>query len=367
MGASLSVNITQTGVNETSRTATVGVTVTITSTAGTHNHYGSSTLGQGAILYVTIDGSTYSSYISFGSSETGTFTSTVYSGSTTVSYGSSSTRTISVSARCITGTSAGTISGSDSVSLTSIGASSGGSGSGGDDYDDSEEYKESTVIPNTGDMALVPGNSTLLGQCNQEIIYGGWIDYTAGSSSTVGPQQHPTYSKNVYMVSVIMFKTPKLTGVPVSLSVALDVGSGSKSDALPANIALCSSDANRSKYIGATSSVTDEYQISVGSINLVPNSFCFTTLQADTLESETVYYLILWLPSDNKDVNQYINDRELNSALNHAINVNYIEASIVYISDGTNTDEFYCYIDNGSSYEPYILYIDNGGSWEIYG
>jgi hypothetical protein len=136
MGASLNVNLSQTGVNETSRTATVSVVVTITSNAGTHNHFGSSSLGIGAYLSVTIDGSSYEGYVTFGSEDTGTYTSTVYSSTETVSYGSSGTKTVFASATCVTGTSAGTISGSDSLTLTPIASSGGGGSDSGDDDDD---------------------------------------------------------------------------------------------------------------------------------------------------------------------------------------------------------------------------------------
>lgn len=359
MGASLSVNLTQTDKNETARTATVSVVVTITSTAGTHNNYGSSTLGQGALLYVTVDGSTYETYVTFGSESTGTYTTTVYSNSFIVSYGSSGTKTVSVRARCITGTSAGTISGSNSLSLTPISASSGSGGSSGSsgDYDNSEEYTGPTVTPNPGGIELVPGNATVQDQYGRDMVYYSW-DGTA----IVGYDFHLTYGSLVSSVVVIRFTTPKFTGTSKTVCVALETLSSTNNKEIAANIALCRSDSNRNNYVDAGSTVTDSNQIAVGNITLAGGSFCYAEISTTALESETDYYLIIWSPSKSP-----VAKCQLANANNHAINIEWTELSVCHIHNGTKYVAYQCHIHNGTKYDAYQCYIDNGTGWDLVG
>jgi len=134
MGASINVSLSQKSQNTEARTSVVNVKVTVTSTAGTHNHY--TTADRGAVLTLTIDGSSYSYVAPFGSEETGTFTETLYSNDVTVSHNSDGTKTLFVSAVLATGVSAGTVSDSASLTLTPMSSSGGSGGTDSDDDDD---------------------------------------------------------------------------------------------------------------------------------------------------------------------------------------------------------------------------------------
>lgn len=366
MGASLSVDLSQVSVNESSRTATVSIVVKITSTAGTHNHYGSSDLGQGALLYVTIDGNTYSQYVTFGSSSTGTYTSTVYSNSITVSYSSSGTKTVSASARCVTGTSAGTISGSDSLSLTPIGSSSGGSG--GDSGDGGEEWEEggsSGSDISGGNWYLVPGNTTVLGQGYQDTHSGTFLGYNTGHAF-FGFVYNMTFYRYFYVPAVIKFRTPEFTREPSYIHVSLQFNGTSQNGSILAS--LCSSDANVSKYMNAGATVTDSYQISTGlmftNISNKEGSIYEIEFPAKNIKSNTVYYLIVRIPSDAPSADQ--KELTVSDSNYHAINVVYVTSGTIHIDNGSSIDDYACYIHNGTSYVAYECYIDNGSDWDLF-
>jgi hypothetical protein len=133
MGASISVNLSHKSYDAASRTSVIHVEVTLTSNAGTHNHYTDE--NRGAIFTIIIDDREYSGVCPFGSSDSGTFKETLFSSDISVVHSTDSTTSFFVHASLYTGTSAGTVSDSDSMSLSPAGGSSGGgSDSGG--YDD---------------------------------------------------------------------------------------------------------------------------------------------------------------------------------------------------------------------------------------
>ena len=362
MGASLSVNLTQTGKNETNRTATVNVVVTITSTAGTHNNYGSSTLGEGSYLTVTLDGSSiYSSYVTFGSSNTGTYTTTVYSGSATVSYGSSSTRTISASATCVTATSAGTISDSASLTLTSISSSSGGGSSGGDDDDDEGEGSGGNT--GGGGTTAPPGNATIVGQAYVLTLFGEMTDVAYGTDSTASIVNtmigDTSYQQGI---AIIKFTTPKFNGV--SKSVDLNVSTGDVAGgACTINVGISTDDDYFAEYLNNPTSVSDPYQIASGTIQLTSNNVCSTNIPTTHLESETTYYVFLWSSTTSDD------SSTIQESTKHSINVNYTTApdGLVYIDTGTEHGEYQLSIEDGTDWHEYEVCIDNGTSWDLYG
>lgn len=364
MGASLSVDLSQVSVNESSRTATVSIVVKITSTAGTHNHYGSSDLGQGALLYVTIDGNTYSQYVTFGSSSTGTYTSTVYSNSITVSYSSSGTKTVSASARCVTGTSAGTIRGSDSLSLTPIGSSSGGSG-GDDGGDNTEEWDPDNPGSGggTGGVSPLPGNSTLIGQAKLKAATSD-PDYTMFDDGMI------TYSSAAgsSQICIIKFTTPNFKGVSTSLIVNLygPEISGVKDGAV--SYALCSSDINNGMYIGASSVVDDPNQIAYGAISKSDWPSGTFTIQTDALKSKHDYYIVMWQHSDfPRPVTNVAPVFKFGPARLHGITVEYDPFKIAYIDNAVQHIDYLCFVDSGTDWIEYEMYIDNGTSFELYG
>lgn len=350
MGASLSVDLSQVSVNESSRTATVSIVVKITSTAGTHNHYGSSDLGQGALLYVTIDGNTYSQYVTFGSSSTGTYTSTVYSNSITVSYSSSGTKTVSASARCVTGTSAGTISGSDSLSLTPIGSSSGGSGGdSGDDEDDGDDGGN-TGGGSGGGYLVLPnfvGNTSLSYHGSR---FPGWVGNDGWD----------------YYASVIKFTTPEFSGKSTSVDIAIKARDNTYAREELLGAAICSSSANNEVYARASGlEVTDPYQIATGVIISKITSgigqYGITNIPTTALKSSTAYYLILWIPTGYQNGEAY---HYLDVIEEHVIRVNYSNLSTGCISTTSDFIEYEIHIDNGSSFDKYDFFIDTGTDWQ---
>ncbi len=347
MGASLSVDLSQVSVNESSRTATVSIVVKITSTAGTHNHYGSSDLGQGALLYVTIDGNEYSQYVTFGSSDTGTFTSTVYSNSITVSYSSSGTKTVSASARCVTGTSAGTISGSDSLSLTPIGSSSGGSGGDSGDDGDDEDDGGSTGGGSGGGSLILPtfvGNTSLSYYTSYFVGNDGW-DYYA---------------------SVIKFTTPEFSGKSTSVDIAIKARNETYDRDELLGVAICSFPVNHEVYARASGvEVTDPYQIATGMITSKITSgigqYGITNIPTTALKSSTAYYLILWIPTGYQSGGAF---HYLDAIEEHVIRVNYSNLSTGCISTTSDFIEYEIHIDNGSSFDKYDFFIDTGTDWQ---
>lgn len=348
MGASLKVELTQTGKNETNRTATVSVVVTITSTGGTHNNWGDSTSGEGSYLTVTLDGSSiYSYYVTFGSSSTGTYTTTVYSGSASVSYGSSSTRTISANATCNTATSAGTISDSASLTLTAISSSGGNDNSGDDD--------EGGGNTGGGGTTTYPENTTINGQYEDQGHATIYTDnpVTIGYNDMFGTTE-PT---------AIWFTAPEFVGRSTSIDVLINTTNSQWIEDNPVNVALCSSDENISKYYGAGAIVDDENQMETCVVTMDFERDCYFSIPTTGIKSETDYYLILWISEYSNPTNKRLS---LDYADRHRINVNYTAApeSLVYIDNGSEFIEYQIFIDNGTSWDKYEAYIDNGTSWE---
>jgi hypothetical protein len=134
MGASISVNLSKKSYDAASGTSVIHVEVTLTSNAGTHNHYTDE--NRGAIFTIIIDDREYSGVCPFGSSDSGTFKDTLFSSDISVVHSTDSTTSFFVHASLYTGTSAGTVSDSASMSLAPAGGSSGGSGGGSDSGDD---------------------------------------------------------------------------------------------------------------------------------------------------------------------------------------------------------------------------------------
>lgn len=357
MGASLSVSLTQTGKNETNRTGTVSVVVTITSDKGTHNHFGSSDLGQGALLYVTVDGDTYSSYVTFGSESTGTVTSTVYSNSFTVSYNSSGTKTVSASARCVTGTSAGTISNSASLSLTPI-SSSGGSSGGGDDGDDDNTEEWDPDNPGSGSGSGSGGSSDSDSppfESNVGISYF-WDNYTGkwGSSiANIGYDVDGSHSALLHFVT-----GSNEVGRSTSVDIAMKPNSVSNG-VQTIGVALCSRSFNSSLYGGANLDVDDPYQIAVDTISLVGSRYSEMSIPTRALKGGTDYYLILWIPPDYYSSDSPIN---LNFGNSIRIRVNYTDDDSE--TEDNQTATFCVYNDSITAFKEYEAYIYNGTSWD---
>lgn len=354
MGASISVKLTQKSKNETARTANVGITVTVTSTAGTHNHFTDST--RGAVLYLTIDEREYSYVTPFGSEETGTFTSTIYSSETTVSYDSDGTKTVVVSAVLATGVSAGTVSDSASLTLPSIGSSGGSSGGGSEEGGDDDEGGGNT---GGGGTTVEPGNATILGQAAVNNYVSGIIDALYDTSNTALIDNR-SYQQDI---AVIKFVTPKFDGVSASVNLTISTETVYK-NSQTVNVGISTDDDSFTEYINNSASVSDPYQIASGTIQLTSNGVCSTNIPTTQLKSETTYYIFLWLPTTNDDASATIQ-----KSTKHSITVNYTTAPkrLVHIDTGSEYGEYQLFIDNGTSWDEYEVYVDNGTTWDLYG
>lgn len=105
------------------------------------------------------------------------------------------------------------------------------------------------------------------------------------------------YASSVYFTDVIKFTTPEFRGVSQQLEMGLYVYVGVGSEAT-VRYALCTSDANKGKYMKTTAAVADEYQIAAGTVSfeglttdVEKRSF---TIETAKLEPDTTYYLFLW-------------------------------------------------------------------------
>lgn len=127
----------------------------------------------------------------------------------------------------------------------------------------------------------------------QQGYWGGWLPSSGGWDSN---QRYAGYIGG-YGVTCIRFTTPSFSGTSSSLEFTLGlVNAGWTSVTL--RWALCSSNSNRSSYVGTTSSVSDSYQISSGTmsatgLNNQIQDYKFTA-NAPGLSANTYYYLYLW-------------------------------------------------------------------------
>lgn len=310
MGASLSVKLTQTGKNETARTATVSVSVTITSNKGTHNHFGSSELGNGAYLTGTVDGKSFGPvYVSFGSEGQEEVETPVYSNSFTVSYGSSGTKTVSARVSCVTETSAGTISNSASLSLSPIsssGGSSGGDSGGGDDDDNTEEWDPDN--PGSGS-----GGSTGTIDYNATVHLSGGFNLSSGDAFSV------------------KFTSPEFLGT--SKGIYIDLIGVENGGSPYIGIALCTSDANLSKYKNTSALPDDEYRLE--NVYSMPLDVVGIEQEIPTnaIMSNTDYYLIFWYEDASFSVDE-------------------VKVGVAWTNDSSGGD------DSGGSGDDYVEYFE---------
>ena len=348
MGASLSVNLSRKSYDAASRTSVIHVDVILTSNAGTHNHYTDE--NQGAILTITIDNQSYSGVCPFGSSSSGTFKETVFSSDIAVVHSADSTKTFFVRASLYTGTSAGTVTDSATMSLSPAGGS--GGGSGGSDSGDEEGGSSG------GSSGAAQGNATIVGQCAlyrdddyvRDIVYS------------------PEYSATIYSTSIVIVKfiAPSFSGISTSVDIELSInfryaGVGGV-DVTTRNFkaALCENDDNYKLYFSSPVNVSDPYQIAVetGTAGF-GTSIASLSIPTSRIKSGHEYYLILW-----KKVADQLTSFSVQPVKNHSINVNYVEG-LVHIDSGSGFDGYQVFIDNGTSWDLAIPYIDNGTSWNL--
>ena len=302
MAVWLSLSLSQGTPNVTARTTTVTATLKIHYSGGSHN--GFSPPGQ-----IVIDGKSFPFTQNFnyagigqGAASQGTGAESV-TRTATVSYGSNSTRTVSVSASFDSGTDSGEVSTSGSIALTPI--SSGGSSGGGGDGEEGGDSGGS----GSGGVVVTPGNVTVIGQAF----------LTANEPYYQTETYTPIWCGDLSSSCAIKINTPGFVGVSQSLDVDLHAINVWASDDLLMCYALCDSDENHRLYIGAQSVVNDPNQIACGTLSRTEWGPSFS-IQTDKLDGNKDYYLFLWLPSDLG-----LNDgADLGVATAHYVNLNYI-------------------------------------------
>lgn len=350
MAVWLSMSLSQGTPNETTRTNTVTASVKVHYSGGSYN--GNSPSGT-----LTIDGQSFNFTCNFnyagigqGAASTGTGSVTATTRTVTVSYGSSTTKTVSASASFNSGTASGTVTASDSISLTSISAG-GSSGGGGDDG--GEEWDPDNPGSGSDGPTANAGNCT---NVEQTCFYRETERLTYGQISTL----HVSNDSFFAYVGIIKFTTPDFSGVSTSLDVNLSTKGWSGEANRPMRYALCTSDYNHNNYLRATADVYDPNQIVRGSMVLI-DYFSPFTIQTDKLKGNTEYYLIFWIspPVVAGESSGFIAE----AAPYHGIAVNYTYG-VVHIDTGTGFDKYTCYIDNGTDWELAIPYIDDGTNWK---
>ena len=351
MAVYLSLSLSQGTPNTTTRTTTVTATVKVHYSGGSYN--GNSPSGT-----LTIDGQSFSFTCNFnyagigqGAASTGSGSVTACTQTVTVSYGSSSTKTVSASASFASGTASGTVTASDSITLTSIGSSGGSSGDGDDGGEEWEEGGDS-------------GSGGVVNQGNATIV-GAAFFYTEGE--TLKYYNNTTCSIDNYRptVYVLKFKTPTFVGVSQSLDVNLSAAGTDSNTGVC--YALCESDANHDMYFKANTTVDDPYQIATGSLSKAEWESMPFSIETTELESGKNYYLVFWIPYGSG----YNDFASAGLPTSHSINLNYTDviptstSGVAYVDGGSEFVKYEVYIDTGSEFVRYEVYVDNGTGWDL--
>lgn len=285
MAVWLTMSLSQGAPNETARTTTVSATLTIHYSGGSYD--GTQPSGE-----ITIDGQSFPFVKNFNYSGVGQGPATTGTGSTsitvtaTVSYGASSSRTVNASAS-FSRASGGA---SGSITLTPISSSGGSSGGGDDDDDNTEEWNPD----NPG-----PGGSSGTVDYNATVHHSGGFVLSSGDAFSV------------------KFTAPEFSGT--SKGVYIDL-IGVKNGGSPyIGIALCTSDANLSKYKNTSELVDDVYRLE--NVYSLPLDVVGIEEEIPTtaIKSDTDYYLIFW----NEDI---------------SFSVDEVKVGVAYTNDSSGGD-----------------------------
>lgn len=126
----------------------------------------------------------------------------------------------------------------------------------------------------------------------------------------------------LYCVYILRFYVPAFSGVSEGLTAGLYMSSGMGSN-VTLRYALCTSDANRNKYLSTTAAVTDTNQIATGTVSIsnVTSDVAKKEINFKTgnIKGGRTYYLILWAAGDTG-----VSIKQFNSAWgNHSVTVGY--------------------------------------------
>lgn len=131
------------------------------------------------------------------------------------------------------------------------------------------------------------------------IVSQGWGNVNLNEGYGTGPA-YAGIGGGTYFVTSLQFTTPAFTGVPASIDFTIVMGkSGYDEKSSRLRYALCTSDANISKYEKTAAAVSDPNQITSG-ITVVSGGLSAydttntITVDASAIKPSTTYYLVLW-------------------------------------------------------------------------
>ena len=195
-------------------------------------------------------------------------------------------------------------------------------------------------------MATNSASSTIVSQSGYN---GGWNDY--GTKA-----QYVGYNGGKYYTYILKFTTPSFGGISEDLTIKLGMNVIA-SATLILNYALCTSDANKEKYVKTYNTVTDATQIAAGTVTLA-EPLTELLISTANLKAATTYYLYLW-GSNNKNVLATVGVTS-----GHSASVSY-NSGLVYIDSGRGFEAYTAHIDNGTGWDMVIPYVDSGTAWII--
>ena len=173
-------------------------------------------------------------------------------------------------------------------------------------------------------------NGTFLGQAYGSVSLPEYNTTLAAVAGSVGGTAYAYFLK---------FRTPSFTGESKSVTFSIPMYKGSGESATLRR-AILTSDANSTKYMMTTASVTDSNQVSgtAGTVTFSGlgsetdyNSF---TVDATGLKSNTVYYLVLW---GYNSTGISVRQSGVEAWGSHAVSLSYANTYTLSISAGTGS------------------------------
>lgn len=131
---------------------------------------------------------------------------------------------------------------------------------------------------------ISPG--TIVASCGYN---GGWTAYGQA-------QVYAGYAASTKFAAVVQLMTPQFAGKSISMTISLMGNTFRPAGGSPTlRWALCSSDENKSSYVNPGAVTNDPYQMASGTITFTKeNTLHDITIEMDSLEGSTYYYLVLW-------------------------------------------------------------------------
>ena len=169
------------------------------------------------------------------------------------------------------------------------------------------------------------------------IWYGGNTSYATNQVAYAG------YDGGTHRVTAIKLTTPAFSGDPTALVLNMYPYKGVGTD-VTLRWAICTSDANYSKYCGTSSAVTDANQIASGTVDISSISSSVSssskktlTLSSTKLKASTTYYVMLWSAGTTGMGISAVNTYLSTETLTMTASVTYTNTYKLTISQGTGS------------------------------